>query len=56
MKIFAHKYLYRHEHRRKILRRWAKKGLIELLSVSKEGRLYEVSSKEKAAILNQEKQ
>lgn len=41
-RVFAHRYLYRHDKRRKQLRKLAQAGEIQIVERSRDGWLYEV--------------
>lgn len=43
MRIFAHRYKYRHDRRRTVLLRAWKRGAVTLLQETQEGWLYEIT-------------
>jgi citrate synthase len=43
MRIFAHRYKYRHDRRREVLRKALKRGAVKLIQETEEGWLYEIA-------------
>lgn len=50
MRIFAHRYKYRHDRRREVLRKALKRGDVILLQETDEGWLYEITQEMKARL------